>query len=347
MSSEFINNEYESNKKIKISEKSFWEKIKNKITTNKEISIFIGVLIIIFVGIIIFINFMTVSVLSDTDIKDKLIGSTININGEETYITDSNLKDVDIVSRVTKKNKTDIVDIELRIKMDNGDTVGVGTIEFNYIDSRWVYTSENIENVRIIETGINNEDFIKETIERNGIYTSDGIRYHGSSIKSITNIKYSDYNVEGEKTFTADIEVTNGDCYENCKISGKVLFNKEDKTWGINSVEVIGQGVVIREKEVDQIILKNIALEEITDGSSYELKRDDSSEFTSISKDMIKELNITNYIIRDDCTVRVEVTGNAASDKLGNINFSGVVSIGGNPGCGTIRNSKDINLWYK
>jgi hypothetical protein len=345
MDSDFINKEITNTEKVNLCDENYIRRILNAIKSNKEVSIFIGLITTIIIGIIIFVNLMSVSVLNNEEIRQDLIGKIINVNGKEIEITDSNLNEVMIINRFTEKYETDVANVEFKVNLDNSKVVEMATLKFNYVNNKWIYSSGDIGNIKNIETGASTEGFIQELIQKDGISIITGERYYGSSIKKISNIQFGDYNADGGKKFTADIVLSNGACYQNCNINGEISFDINEDTWKIVSTDMNTKDTVYKEDKIDMDIIKNIVLDEITDGSSYEFKSGNNSEYINISKDDIVELNIKDYVIRDDSTVRVEIDGKAKSDKVLDMSFNGFVSINGKLSYGVIRNSKDIKIY--
>ncbi|WP_143316789.1 hypothetical protein [Clostridium sp. HBUAS56017] len=341
MNSNNFNDKIENNENIVFGDKNYINIIKQ----NKEILGFAGVIIVMILGIIIIVRLLSVQVISSNEIRQTLIGKSIELDDRKIEISDSNLNEVTIINRVTEKYKIDVVNVQFKINLEDNLAVETATLKFNYDSDKWVYSSMDIENTKNIEVSSTAESFVKELLQKEGLSTVTGEKFYGSYVKDVSGIKFEEYGRDNGKVFKANLILSNGACYESFNIRGQILFDESRGMWKIKSVDMNVKDNLHKEEKIDEDIIRRILIDEITDGSTYELKKESGSEYINIFKDDITEFNIGDYIVRKDNTIRVEVEGKVKSDKIMDMSFNGFISINGKLSCGVIRNSKDIKIY--
>lgn len=189
--------------------------VKNKAKSTKAIVFYI--LFFILIACIVSIKVFSVQVYSSEQIKDKLIGEKINVNGDDLELTRENLLDVKIISRETEKNEKDTVKVKLKI--DTSESIDdINTIvNFIYRDGNWDYDKAYIEDVFNINIDSKDgenvnviEKLILEEIKGDGVCKLKKLSkykevYLRSDEKSIESLKIENYKMREDYSIRAEI----------------------------------------------------------------------------------------------------------------------------------------------
>lgn len=290
--------------------------------------------IILVIGAVFVFGYIKSKPLSESEIKDSLVGQTIWLNSETIELTDKNISNIKVVSRSTEKKSKDEVLLELKVKYKKA-TIYLDYNAIYYYNSdkkEWTPSNLYVNSIQKLETKDNLDDVIineikgSETIYNSYDYYS---KVYGYQVSDVSNISY-----EGKaenRDFTADIELSNGVYTTVAEIEGSAYFDFSKMKWSVTNIEITDISEAKENKKVDEDLLLKVAKEYLRDEyAEYKYKVDDKDYTMNlyISSDMITEIKINNYTTKDsDNQLRLEIEGKAESGVINNIEFTGVLMI--------------------
>ena len=319
----------------------------NFFARNKEYIICIIIIFIMLIGIIIGIKILSVSVPNTEEVKILLLGKEININDNVYIITEDNLEDVKIINRVTKKDELDNVDLKLVLNIDGIIYEAKGSVEFSYDGSEWKYSASNKFNkISKDYTGVDFNEVITKYIKENGITDNTGKLIPRSFISKVGKINFKGNSYKEDREFEVDIILSNGICSQECTVNGETSLNKDNFNWNIINLNVYIKDKVIRNKEINEDEIKKQVLGEILTGGIFKIDNSlvITDEVLNISNEDILEFNISEYIVREDNSIRALVSGKIKYNNE-EVPFEGLVIVTGKLSDGELGNSKDITLF--
>lgn len=304
-------------------------------------------LLIIFIIFGIAIKILKVDVLSNEEIKSILKDNKIMVDNNEVELKGSDLIDLNIISRRTKKDTSDKVDVNLKINSEGNEKRLKGTINFNYEDDKWKYTDSDFESIVEENKKKNILKLIENYILEKGFSTVDNKDFYPELIKKVDNINIDFNQADEKKRFSADMILFNGAFFQDCKLTGEVLGNSDDDI-ELNNIEVSSDKKIYKENSLDESIIKSIVFSEILNKGYFTLENNGGlyEEFIELKEDDIKDMNIKSYIIREDSSIRAEVEGTVYLEEYEDeFKFDGIVVISNELCNGNMNNAKKINIY--
>ncbi|MBE6047420.1 MAG: hypothetical protein E7213_03265 [Clostridium sp.] len=197
---------------------------------------------------------------------------------------------------------------------------------------------------------INNEselsEYLTESFKKEGIKIDKSIDLYPSLINKITNLKLDEKSTSNRKKIYIDIVLSNGFYYQNCSLEGLMSCKKEVAT--VEDIKINDKSKIYREKDDNLNAIKKVVNDEIESGGIFKLENSGEYKESYIKSDesFIRNLEIKDFLIRDDCSVRVEVNGKIFLKKYENdYEFNGIVSISDELSDGSRKNAKSIVIY--
>lgn len=314
---------------------------------NKEYIVCIIIIFIMLIGIGVIIDILTVSVPNNEEIKSLLLNRELHIGDEIYTISEENLEDIKIISRVTNKDVSDSVYLKLVINIDGIVYEAKGTVNFIYTDEGWTYdNSDKFNKITKNYTEVDFKQIITKYINDNGLINESGSFIPRSFVSNIRNIKFTGDNYKEKRSFLAEVILSNGVCVQHCNISGETDYDISTATWNLINVNLDIKNRPIKLNEVNKEKIREEVLDEIVNGGVFNINNSFyvKNEIIYPNKEDIIELNLLEYIVRDDNSIRTSVDGKIKY-KDEEVPFNGFVNITGNLSLGVSNNSKDITLF--
>lgn len=314
---------------------------------NKEYLICIIIIFIMLIGIGIIINILTVSVPNNEQIKSLLLNKELNIEENIYNISEENLQEIKVISRVTDKNVSDSVYLKLVINTDGIIYEAKGTVNFKYTDEGWVYdSSSKFDKIKKNYTEVDFKQVITKDIIENGISCKMGTFIPKSFISKVGNIKFTGKSYKENREFSAEVILSNGACMQHCNINAETDYNTDTSKWNLINIDLEANNRIIRSNQVNEESIRKEVLEEILDGGVFNLDNslNIKNEVIYPKAEDIIELNILEYVVREDNSIRTSVAGKIRY-KDEEVPFGGFVNITGRLSLGVSNNSKDITLY--
>lgn len=318
--------------------------IKKKLKSTTAIIVYI--LIFIITGCVIFIKIFSVQVLNAAEVREELVGRTVIINNNTFKLTEENLLEVDIISRKTKKDLSDNIDLKIDVIDDDVISSIKGNVVFTYKDGIWTYDDLQFENIFNVEEEGELSRYIINYFMKCGMTTCDNEQISQAIINKINNLKLDNDSIYKGKRFTLSMVLYNGACFQNCDVEGEVYYNSEELKF--RDIKIISKGKVYKEKNPDIKVIEKVVSTEILSGGIFKLENSNKykEEYIKFDSNSIDGLSIKDYIVKDDNSIRAEVEGKIHLQEYeDNFDFDGIVSITGKLSSGSIRNSKSINIY--
>ena len=191
------------------------------------------------------------------------------------------------------------------------------------------------------------EKFVEDSMLEEGFYTNDNTYFYPQVINKVKNINIDEVDSTNKiKSFSADLKLFNGVFFQNCNVTGEVLYEKDNMK--LNNINVNSDNKIYKENNLDENIIGDIALNEMLNKGCFLLESDGDfyEEVIELKREDIKNIQVKNYIIREDNTIRAEVEGSIYLEKYeGEFKFDGIVSISSNLINGNKNNAKKINIY--
>mgnify|MGYP004549341547 FL=1 len=318
------------------------EKYKDK----KVMAIVFGVIFIILIGSIICITTLSIKVDNSEEIKEKLIGKTINLNGDNLEFTEENLLDVQVIYRKTERDVKDIVKVKMKVNRNESLENIESTVYLNYKNGEWNYDKIICGEVHGITENEELEKYLINYFKEKGIETTDDIRIFPSTIKKISNVNLSEQSIYSGKEFFIDVVLYNGLCSQSCKLRGIIYYDKEKL--GVKNVAIDSKGNISKDKDVNLNFIEDIVKDEIDDNGIFKIKNLNRCKeiYLKLEEKSIESFEIKDYRVKDDYSIRVEINGEIYLKKYKeSFVFDGIIFISRNLSEGHRKNAKDIIIY--
>ena len=323
-------NQYGTTAKEKLP--GYYEKLKTIISKNKIATIIGSVVIVaVILGIGIF-SFMQGRPMDDKQLQSYLIGQKLMVDGDSYEIKDGQLKSLVVTSRNSVKKKSDEIEGEVTMDLDNATIVAniKFQLSYNTKNKKWKFNGLRSSYTKSIEPKVDLNDSIKDLLKDATInYNYNSIDLKKGLLKDIGNIDINGTGVKRDGT--AVLKLSNGVVESTVSANFAAQFNLKEGKWMVNSDNLHSE-IIQNEKISDNLSdedKKKFALTAFKDNRRYTYKYkygdSDYSESINLMKDNISDLKINNFMEYDKDTIRIEVLGQATNGDISKINFSGVI----------------------
>lgn len=307
---------------------------KQIIKKNKLIIGIVAAIIVVVIGGIFTLGYIKSQPLSDSEIKESLIGESVSIGNKTIKLSDENIEKIKVKNRSTEKKKSDHVNLELVVNYKKTKITLDQDISYYYNEDKkeWVKNYSTTNSVKNIETKNKFEDEISKGIKKLDTISNNYDYYttvYGYQVSKISNYSFESEGIDRE--FTADIELSNGVYTTTGEIEGTAYYDFSSMSWKLDYVSIEKINDSKENKEIDSDLLNKIVKEYLGDSNvsyKYKVGEDEKITYFDINTDMISEIKVNNTTAKEDTNqLRLEIEGKASNGVVTNIDFSGVVMI--------------------
>lgn len=309
-------------------------KFKNFIINNKLTVMISSIILVLLIGGLGIFSYMQGKPVNDNDLKQFVVGQSFYFEDCNIEITDSNLENLEVISRKSVKKQSDSITGEITINLDNAKVVSNFELQllYNRNTKNWEESSIYSQGIKSIEPTVDLEKAVPDLLKDTSIsYKNRSLNLSSGILKEISDIKIEENDNASSKNASAILSLSNGVINSKVSIEFPIYYNFNENKWSLNTSYIPSE--VVENESISSTLSdedkKKFILEQLDISSSYPYKytfnNHDYSTYLTFTKENITNLTINNFMEYEKNTIRAEIQGEASSGAINKINFSGVV----------------------